>query len=216
MTDGDTTAEAEDGLVVLTERDFFGATDPIALFEHWLAEAAASEPNDPNATALATVDPSGMPDVRMVLLKGFDRQGFVFYTNLESRKGQQLAAVPSAALCFHWKSLRRQVRLRGHVAPVSAAEADDYFLQRPRLSRVGAWASSQSRPLESRQMLQERVDRYTEQFGEDLIPRPPHWSGFRIAPVEIEFWRDGPFRLHDRLRFTRTEEGAWSTVRLYP
>ena len=119
-------------------------------------------------------------------------------------------------MCFHWKSLRRQVRLRGHVAPVSAAEADDYFLQRPRLSRVGAWASSQSRPLESRQVLQERVDAYTAQFGDGPIPRPPHWSGFRIAPVEIEFWRDGPFRLHDRLRFTRTEEGAWSTVRLYP
>lgn len=216
MTDGETTAEADDGSVVLTSGDFFDASDPFSLFEQWLGEATAGEPNDPNATALATVDETGLPDVRMVLLKGFDRQGFVFYTNLESRKGQQLAAAPKAALCFHWKSLRRQVRVRGGVEAVGLAEADEYFQQRPRLSRIGAWASRQSSALESRQALEAAVARHTEQFGEGRIPRPPHWSGFRIVPLEIEFWRDGPFRLHDRLRFSRTGESGWAKTRLFP
>lgn len=215
MTDGETTA-TDDGSVVLTSRELFDAPDPLGLFREWLGEAAASEPNDPNATALATVDATGMPDVRMVLLKGFDRHGFVFYTNLESRKGQQLTATAKAALCFHWKSLRRQVRVRGTVEPVSDADADDYFQQRPRLSRVGAWASRQSAPLESRQALEAAVARHTEQFGDGLIPRPPHWSGFRIVPVEVEFWRDGPFRLHDRLRFSRASDGGWAKARLFP
>lgn len=216
MTNGENTAVAEHASVVLTDRDLSGAQDPFLLFGEWLARATSSEPNDPNAVALATVDASGMPDVRMVLLKGFDPQGFVFYTNLESRKGEQLAAAPRAALCFHWKSLRRQVRVRGRVEPVSAAEADAYYQQRPRLSRIGAWASRQSRPLESRRVLEEAVIRVTEEFGEAAIPRPPHWSGFRLVPVEIEFWRDAPYRLHDRLRFSRKGEGLWTSVRLFP
>jgi pyridoxamine 5'-phosphate oxidase len=165
--------------------------------------------------ALATVDERGMPDVRMVLLKGFDAAGFVFYTNLESRKGMELAAVPKAALCFHWKSLRRQVRVRGAVEPVSAAEADEYFASRPRLSRIGAWASDQSRPLESRLALEKSVALHTAKYALGAIPRPPHWSGFRVVPEEIEFWRDGAFRLHDRLRFAR-EGAGWSRTALYP
>jgi pyridoxamine 5'-phosphate oxidase len=193
-----------------------GVDDPFALFGAWLAEATAGEPHDPNAMALATVDETGLPDVRMVLLKGFGPDGFVFYTNLQSRKGRQLAAHPQAALCFHWKSLRRQVRVRGGVEPVTAAEADDYFASRPRLSRIGAWASRQSEPLESRFALETAVARYTARFGTGAIPRPPHWSGFRLLPVEIEFWRDGAFRLHDRRRFTRTLEGGWEAVALYP
>ena len=216
MTDGENTAAPEDASVVLTDRDLSDAQDPFALFGEWLSQATGSEPNDPNAMSLATVDESGMPDVRMVLLKGFDPSGFVFYTNLESRKGEQLAAIPKAALCFHWKSLRRQVRVRGPVEQVAAAEADAYFQQRPRLSRIGAWASRQSRPLESRRVLEEAVIQVTEQFGEGTIPRPPHWSGFRLVPAEIEFWRDAPFRLHDRLRFSRRGGGEWVSVRLFP
>lgn len=201
----------------LTKGDFTLAEEPFRLFAAWLAEATASEPNDPNAMALATVDPEGMPDVRMVLLKGVDDGGFVFYTNLESAKGRELAATPKAALVFHWKSLRRQVRVRGPVEHVSDAEADAYYETRPRGSRIGAWASRQSRPLEGRFALEAEVARYTAKFGLGAIPRPAHWSGFRILPVAIEFWHDRPFRLHDRVRFTRPQPGgAWERVRLFP
>jgi pyridoxamine 5'-phosphate oxidase len=166
--------------------------------------------------ALATVDNGGLPDVRMVLLKGFDHNGFVFYTNLESRKGTELAQNMKAALCFHWKSLRRQVRVRGPVERVSDAEADAYFASRPRGSRIGAWASKQSRPLESRFALEKAVAEYTAKYPLGEIPRPPHWSGFRIVPQMIEFWADRQFRLHDRVVFDRTAEGGWKKARLYP
>ena len=215
MTDGDGAAAVEDAPPKLTEGDLERATEPFRLFAEWLAEATASEPNDPNAMALATVDDGGLPDVRMVLLKGFDAGGFAFYTNLESRKGEQLMAHPKAALCFHWKSLRRQVRVRGEVHAVTAAEADEYFASRPRLSRIGAWASRQSAALESRFALEKAVARYTAKFAAGAIPRPPHWSGFRIVPEEIEFWRDGAFRLHDRIRFSRAGKG-WTKERLFP
>lgn len=191
--------------------------DPFALFGDWLADAEASEPNDPTAVALATVDPDGLPNVRMVLLKGFDSRGFVFYTNFESAKGREILAGRKAAMCFHWKSLRRQVRLRGPVEVVDDAEADEYYASRPRGSRIGAWASQQSRPLESRMALEKAVARVTAKYPIGEIPRPPHWSGFRIRPVEMEFWKDRPFRLHERLVFRRqTPDAAWSTVRLYP
>ena len=217
MTDGLGAAKPHDDGGRLTSGDQLEVEDPFSLFGEWLQAAAASELNDPNAMALATVDDTGMPDVRMVLLKGFDAQGFVFYTNLESGKGRQLAAVPKAALCFHWKSLRRQVRIRGPVGPVTAAEADAYFESRPQLSRIGAWASQQSRPLESRFALEKAVAVQTARFAGRTIPRPPHWSGFRLAPVAMEFWRDGAFRLHDRVRFTRQPGGgAWARTRLYP
>ena len=216
MADGTETAEIQDGLAKLTTGDLFEEPEPFALFAAWLEEATASEPNDPNAMALATVDETGMPDVRMVLLKGFDRDGFVFYTNLESTKGRQLAAVPKAALCFHWKSLRRQVRVRGTIGAVTPEEADAYFATRARLSRIGAWASRQSRPLESRFALEKAVALYTARFAAGTIPRPPHWSGFRISPFEIEFWRDGAFRLHDRVRFAREAAGEWTKTRLFP
>lgn len=189
--------------------------DPIGLFGAWLKEALASEPNDANAMAVATVDESGLPDVRMVLLKGFDASGFVFFTNLESAKGRQLAGDPKAALLFHWKSLRRQVRVRGAVTPVSEAEADAYFATRARPAQIGAWASSQSRPLESRLALEKKVAEVGLRFGLGKIPRPPHWSGFRVAPETMEFWRDRPFRLHERLVFIRAGAG-WKTTRLYP
>jgi pyridoxamine 5'-phosphate oxidase len=216
MDKGDLAATLQHDSGRLTSGDLAKATDPFALFAEWLAEATASEPNDPTAMALATVDAAGMPDVRMVLLKGFDESGFVFYTNLESAKGRQLARQPKAALCFYWKSLRRQVRVRGPVEAVSAAEADEYFASRPRMSRIGAWASKQSAPLESRFALEKAVALYTARFAAGAIPRPPHWSGFRIAPVEVEFWRDGAFRLHERLRFTRDEGGGWRTASLFP
>ncbi|MDE1173341.1 MAG: pyridoxamine 5'-phosphate oxidase [Parvibaculaceae bacterium] len=191
--------------------------DPFRLFQEWLDAATASEPNDPNAMALASADAGGYPDVRMVLLKGFDAQGFVFYTNLDSAKGRELAANPRAALCFHWKTLRRQVRVRGPVSPVTGAEADAYFDSRHRDSRIGAWASRQSRPLESRFELEKEVARYTARFGIGKIPRPDHWSGFRIAPLSIEFWADRPFRLHDRLVYERADaQSAWRTSRLFP
>ena len=193
------------------------ADDPFALISGWMAEAETSEPNDPNAMALATVGADGMPSVRMVLLKGFDAEGFVFYTNLESRKGEQLRAHPKAALCLHWKSLRRSVRAEGLVSAVSDAEADAYFASRPRSSRIGAWASRQSRPLAGRFELERRVAEYTAKFGLGDIPRPPFWSGFKIAPLRIEFWKDGAFRLHDRLAFRREAPvGPWTIEHLFP
>lgn len=199
------------------DRDPAAKDDPFALFDTWMADAVASEVNDPNAMALATVDASGMPDVRMVLLKEATPSGFVFYTNTESAKGRQLAGSPEAALCFHWKSLRRQVRVRGPVIPVSAAEADAYYASRAFGSRIGAWASQQSRPLESRFALEKAVARYTAQYATGNVPRPPHWSGYRLTPVEIEFWRDRRFRLHDRFVFCRDGEDApWTRERLYP
>lgn len=176
------------------------APDPFELFDAWFAEAVAAEVNDANAMALATVGADGMPNVRMVLLKGHDRRGFVFYTNVHSVKGRELAASPAAALLFHWKSLRRQVRLRGPVAPVSAAEADAYFESRPRNSRIGAWASDQSHPAAGRAELEARFAEREAEFG-DRVPRPPHWSGFRVVPRSIEFWSDGPHRLHDRFLY---------------
>ncbi|NBN78849.1 pyridoxamine 5'-phosphate oxidase [Microvirga tunisiensis] len=201
----------------LTNGDFTEAAEPFDLFAAWLADAEPKELNDPNAMALATVDPDGLPNVRMVLLKGFDPRGFVFYTNLESAKGRELLSARKAALCFHWKSLRRQVRVRGLVDLVSDAEADEYYLSRPRGSRIGAWASKQSRPLESRFALEKEVARYTAKFGIGDIPRPEHWTGLRITPLEIEFWHDRPFRLHDRVRFTRpSADVAWQKLRLYP
>ena len=203
--------------------DFAEASEPFALFEGWFAEAGAHEPNDPNAFALATVDPTGLPNVRTVLLKGLDPaghpdRGFVFYTNFESRKGTQLQASPKAALLFHWKSLRRQVRIEGEVAPTTAVEADDYFATRPRGSQIGAWASAQSRPLESRFALEKQVALYTAKFALGKIARPPHWSGFRIKPTLFEFWRDMPFRLHDRTVFTRATpaDSAWKIEKQYP
>ena len=194
---------------------FAGAADPYALFDAWMAEAKVSELNDPDAMALATVDAEGLPDVRMVLLKGIGPRGFVFYSNYDSAKGNELAGQPRAALLFHWKSLRRQVRVRGDVEPVSEAEADAYFASRARGSRIGAWASDQSRPLESRAVLEARAAEVEARYEGQDVPRPPHWSGFRVIPTQIEFWRDGPFRLHDRLRFDRAGEG-WETVKLYP
>jgi pyridoxamine 5'-phosphate oxidase len=195
--------------------DFASIADPFSLFAEWLGEAEASEINDPNAMALATVDSDGMPNLRMVLLKGYDQDGFVFFTNFESAKGKELLAHPKAALCLHWKSLRRQIRVRGTVAEVSGAEADAYFGSRPRGARIGAWASQQSRPLESRFALEKAVASYTAKFGVGEVPRPEYWSGFRITPVAIEFWRSGTFRLHDRIVFTRTGDG-WAKTRLYP
>ncbi|MFC6489860.1 pyridoxamine 5'-phosphate oxidase [Nitratireductor sp. GCM10026969] len=199
----------------LNESDFTESGDPFRLFGAWLADAEAAEPNDPNATALATVDPDGMPNVRMVLLKGFDEHGFVFYTNYESAKGREILSSMKAAMCFHWKSLRRQVRVRGPVEEVSREEADAYYASRPRGSRIGAWASKQSRPLESRFALEKAVAEYTAKFAVGAIPRPDYWSGFRIVPEMIEFWHDRPFRLHDRVVFKRAGKG-WEKVRLYP
>ncbi len=201
----------------LTFGDFTEENEPFALFGAWLKEAEASEINDPNAVSLATVDADGLPNVRMVLLKGYDVHGFVFYTNFESQKGQELLGQKKAAMCFHWKSLRRQVRLRGEVEVVTDAEADAYYQQRPRGSRIGAWASKQSRPLEGRFALEKAVAEYTARYAVGEIPRPPYWSGFRIKPVSIEFWHDRKFRLHDRMEFRReTPDDFWSKVRMYP
>jgi pyridoxamine 5'-phosphate oxidase len=191
--------------------------DPIARFESWMAEAAKTEPNDPNAVCLATATPDGRPSARMVLLKGADARGFVFYTNLESRKGGELAANPHAALCFHWKGMGRSVRVEGPVEPVEAEEADAYYASRARGSRIGAWASKQSRPLEGRWALEKAVAEYTLKFGLGEIPRPPFWSGFRVLPRRIEFWRNMPFRLHERVVFQRDDDAAaWRTELLYP
>ena len=198
------------------------SNDPFGLFRQWMADAEKSEPGDPNAMALATADASGVPSVRMVLLKGIDDRGFVFYTNLESRKGLQLAENPNAALCFHWKSLKRQIRVEGPVETVSEAEADEYYHSRPRGSQIGAWASRQSRPLEGRWELEKRVAEFTAKHAIGTIPRPPHWSGFRVLPNRIEFWHDRPFRLHDRVVFLRAgqsgdgPDGGWTTERLFP
>lgn len=204
------------------QKDFTHEDDPFSLFEGWLADATRSEINDPNAMAIASVDDDGLPNVRMVLLKGLDgadvpNRGFVFYTNFEGTKGRELLAHPKAALVFHWKSLERQVRVRGPVSTVSDAEADAYYASRPRLSRIGAWASDQSRPLEGRFALEARVARFTAKYAVGEIPRPPHWSGFRVTPVEIEFWHSRPFRLHDRVVFRRAgPQTPWSKVRLFP
>jgi pyridoxamine 5'-phosphate oxidase len=201
----------------LMSGDFSGADEPFRLFGEWLKEASGREPNDPNAMAVATVGADGLPDVRMVLLKGWDSSGFVFYTNFESKKGVELLATHRAALLFHWKSLRRQIRIRGPVEVVDDAEADAYFVTRARTSRIGAWASRQSRPLESRFALEKAVAEYGLKFGFGEVPRPPHWSGFRVVPLAIEFWHDRQFRLHDRVEFTRGAPGeAWEKVRLYP
>ena len=201
----------------LTSGDFTQADEPFALFQDWLDEATTSEPNDPNGMALSTVDADGLPNSRMVLLKGHGPDGFVFYTNTESQKGRELTGQPKAALLFHWKSLRRQVRIRGTVALVSEAESDAYFQSRPRDSRIGAWASQQSRPLESRFALEKAVAGYALKFGVGEIPRPPYWCGFRITPVQIEFWKDGAFRLHDRVVFRRdSADAAWTKTRFYP
>jgi pyridoxamine 5'-phosphate oxidase len=195
--------------------DEFRDVDPFGLFRQWLTEAEAGEPNDPNAMCLATADAAGLPSARMVLLKGVSPRGFTFYTNLDSRKGQDLMVRPRAALCFHWKSLRRQVRVEGPVEPVTAAEADEYFTSRARVSQLGARASQQSRPLESRAVLEARVAELAELYKDQPVPRPPNWSGYRVVPEAIEFWSDGAFRLHDRIRFRRAATG-WETERLYP
>jgi pyridoxamine 5'-phosphate oxidase len=209
------TARSDHPGTALTEGDLDGASEPLALFAQWLAEAVRSEPNDPTAMALATVDADGLPNVRMVLMKDFDADGFTFFTNTLSPKGRELAANPKAALCFHWKSLRRQVRIRGPVEPVPAEEADAYFATRPRMSRIGAWASRQSEPLESRFALEKAVAAYTARYPAGAVPRPKHWSGYRLMPETIEFWRDGAFRLHDRFMFRR-EASGWTRRRLYP
>lgn len=190
--------------------------DPFALFDAWYAEARASEPNDANAMALATATPEGLPSVRMVLLKGRGPEGFVFYTNSHSRKGKELLANPNAALLFHWKSLRRQIRIEGPLEPVDTATADAYFASRTRESQVGAVASDQSAPLDSREAFMQRYAEAKARFGDGPVERPPHWLGFRLVPQAIEFWQDRPFRLHERRRFTRGAGGAWTSSLLYP
>ena len=201
----------------LTTGDFTEADEPLRLFAAWFEEARKSEPADPDAMALSTVDRDGVPNVRMVLLKGFDERGFVFYSHQGSQKGQELADRAAAAAVFHWKSLRRQVRLRGSVEPVADAEADAYFASRARLSQIGAWASKQSAPLESRLAFEKAVALATARYGIGSVPRPPYWVGYRIVPLVVEFWHDRPYRLHDRIEFRRkAPDGAWTKTRLYP
>src|SRR4051812_3928201 len=201
----------------LTSGDFTAAAEPFALFSEWFSEAQGSEVNDPNAMALATVDADGLPDVRMVLMKGFDTEGFVFYSHIASQKGRELTANPKAALLFHWKSLRRQVRIRGNVTPVSEAEADAYFATRPKQAQIGAWASKQSQELESRFAFEQAIAKVAAKHIIGEVPRPPGWSGWRITPSRIEFWHDRPFRLHDRIEFRRDAAGQkWSKTRMYP
>jgi pyridoxamine 5'-phosphate oxidase len=201
----------------LTVGDFTAADEPLRLFAAWFAEAKRAEPVNPEAMALATVGPDGLPNVRMVLLKAFDERGFAFYTNLDSVKGHELAGAPKAALAFYWKSLQRQVRARGSVELVSTQEADAYFATRSRMAQIGAWASKQSAALESRMAFEKAIARFTAKFAVGAIPRPPNWSGYRVVPQEIEFWQERPFRLHDRIAFTRSALMApWSKTRLYP
>jgi pyridoxamine 5'-phosphate oxidase len=201
----------------LTSGDFTAADEPFRLFAAWLEQATASEPRDPTAMTLATVDADGMPNARMVLLKGADEKGFVFYTNLRSQKGQELDASPKAALVFHWKSLNKQVRVRGPVEPVTPEEADAYFATRPKQAQIGAWASKQSAPLESRLAFEKAIALAAAKYAIGEVPRPPYWSGFRVIPLEIEFWQDRPFRLHDRIVFKRDTVGTqWTKTRLYP
>jgi pyridoxamine 5'-phosphate oxidase len=201
----------------LTADDFTGADEPLQLFTAWFVQATRSEAVDPNAMALATVDAEGLPNLRMVLLKGLDARGFVFYTNLNSQKGRELEAQPKGALLFHWKSLARQVRIRGPVERVSEAEADAYFATRPRLSQIGAWSSDQSAPLEGRFAFEQSIALHTAKFALGAVPRPPHWSGLCVIPLVMEFWQDRPFRLHDRLEFRRNAAGMpWTKTRLYP
>ena len=202
----------------MTDRSgIFAGDDPFEIVRRWMAEAQASEPNDPNAIALSTVDEDAMPNVRMVLLKACDENGFVFYTNFESRKGEELLANPNAALLFHWKTLRRQIRVEGSVEVVTDAEADAYFSSRPRASRIGAWASKQSRPMEGRFEFEAAIAKYTAEFGTGDIPRPDFWSGFRIKPSYFEFWRDRKFRLHERKTFSlNTTEHHWDCSEIYP
>jgi pyridoxamine 5'-phosphate oxidase len=199
----------------LTIRDFTVATDPILLFSQWLAEATASEPNDPGAMTLATVDAAGRADARIVLLKEASEAGFVFYTNRGSAKGEEIAANPHGALVFHWKSRRRQVRVRGPVSPIDDARSDAYFASRARESQIGAWASQQSQPLDSRETFEAATAAIAQRYTGE-VPRPPHWGGYALVPQEIEFWADRPFRLHDRVRFTRDGSGGWDRQRLYP
>ncbi|MBV8747004.1 MAG: pyridoxamine 5'-phosphate oxidase [Xanthobacteraceae bacterium] len=201
----------------LTAGDFTDSDEPLRLFAVWFEEAKAAEPINPNAMTLATVDPDGLPNARMVLLKDFDTRGFVFYTNLDSVKGRELAAAPTAALTFYWKSLQRQVRLRGQVEPVAVEEADRYFATRSRMAQIGAWASKQSAALESRLAFEKAMAVFTAKFGVGAVPRPPNWSGYRVVPSEIEFWQERPFRLHDRIAFVRSDPAApWRKTRLYP
>ncbi len=201
----------------LTSGDFTAADDPLRLFTAWLNEATAAEPCDSTAMTLATVDADGAPNARMVLLKGADERGFVFYTNVESTKGRELDRHPVAALVFHWKSSNRQVRVRGPVEKVAAQEADAYFATRPKQAQIGAWASKQSSPLESRPAFEKAVALYAAKYALGEVPRPPNWSGYRIVPTQIEFWQDRPFRLHDRVEFRRAAPGgAWTKTRLYP
>ena len=201
----------------LTSGDFTAADDPLTLFAAWLEQASGTEPRDPTAMTLATVDPDGLPNARMVLLKGADARGFVFYTNKDSQKGRELDATPKAALVFHWKSLNKQVRVRGPVEHVTDAEADAYFATRAKQAQIGAWASQQSRPLESRLAFEKAVALYAAKYAIGSVPRPPYWSGYRIVPLSIEFWQDRPFRLHDRIVFKRERPDApWSKTRLYP
>ncbi len=201
----------------LTGGDFTEADEPLRLFAAWFAEAKRAEPVNPDAMTLATVDAGGLPNARMVLMKNCDERGFVFYTNLGSVKGHELAEAPKAALTFYWKSLQRQVRARGHVEPVTPEEADAYFATRSRMAQIGAWASKQSTALESPLAFEKAVARYTAKFAIGAVPRPPHWSGYRVVPVEIEFWQERPFRLHDRVTFRRADPHAlWKKTRLYP